>query len=72
MTSEQLTYQLMEQTGVALLPGSAFGLARSSLTVRLAFVDFNNENFSDTDISSYDFNKIKQGIERLCHWLKEL
>jgi len=71
-TSEQLMHQLMEQTGVALLPGSAFGLPSSSLTARLAFVDFNDEKFVDTDISSYDFEKIKQGINRLCQWLTEL
>ncbi|RIK63323.1 MAG: aspartate aminotransferase [Planctomycetota bacterium] len=39
-TGSALCDQLLADTGVAILPGSAFGRSRSDLTARLAFVDF--------------------------------
>lgn len=39
-TSEALCESLLEKTGVAILPGSAFGRPEAELTARLAFVDF--------------------------------
>ena len=38
--SEQLCQRLLEETGVAILPGSHFGRPEQELTIRLAFVDF--------------------------------
>jgi aspartate aminotransferase len=40
MTSAQLCHQLLEETGVATLPGSAFGCPAEELTARIAYVDF--------------------------------
>lgn len=40
VTGEALCHRLLEDTGVAVLPGSDFGLGRDSLTIRLAYVDF--------------------------------
>ncbi|RMG63733.1 MAG: aminotransferase class I/II-fold pyridoxal phosphate-dependent enzyme [Calditrichaeota bacterium] len=39
-SSEQLCRQLLEDTGVAILPGRAFGRPAEELTARLAYVDF--------------------------------
>lgn len=39
-TSVQLAERLLEDTGVALLPGNAFGRPKDELTVRIAYVDF--------------------------------
>ncbi len=39
-TSDTLCEQLLTDTGVALLPGSAFGRPASELSARLAYVDF--------------------------------
>jgi aspartate aminotransferase len=39
-TSDELAARLLEEAGVALLPGSAFGRETSELTLRLALVDF--------------------------------
>lgn len=39
-TSAQLCEQLLEETGVATLPGAAFGRPEDELTIRIAFVDF--------------------------------
>jgi aspartate aminotransferase len=40
-TSEDLCTALLKDTGVAILPGSAFGRPSSELTTRIAYVDFN-------------------------------
>lgn len=71
-TSEQLTAALMEETGVALLPGSAFGMIESSLTTRLAFVDFDGAQIWDSAEEEASFGKVKVGIEKLCEWLENL
>jgi len=70
-TSNQLTNTLMDETGVALLPGSAFGMKNSSLTARLAFVDFDGKQIFDETIHT-DFENIKKGINKLCHWISGL
>jgi len=71
-TSEQLTARIMEDIGVALLPGTAFGMKANSLTVRLAFVDFDGRQIWDEGNRKPHFEKIKQGIEKLCEWLDNL
>lgn len=71
-TSGQLTTAIMAETGVALLPGSAFGMEADSLTVRLAFVDFNGSQILETFPEHANFDKTKQGINKLCDWLNNL
>jgi aspartate aminotransferase len=39
-SSEQLCARLLEETGVAVLPGSVFGRPPHEMTMRLAYVDF--------------------------------
>lgn len=39
-TGTELCYRLLEETGVAILPGSSFGRPEKELTARMAFVDF--------------------------------
>jgi len=41
--SGTLCERLLEETGVATLPGEAFGRPAEELTLRLAFVDFDGE-----------------------------
>lgn len=42
-TDEQMCAQLLQGTGVAILPGSAFGRAQDEFFARLAFVDFKGD-----------------------------
>ena len=42
-SDSQLCDRLLADTGVALLPGGAFGMPSGSLTARLAYVDFDGE-----------------------------
>ncbi len=69
--SEQFTAALVDETGVALLPGSAFGMEDDILTTRLAFVDFDGSQIWNEDTQA-DFDKVKLGIKKLCDWLKAL
>ena len=39
-TSTSLCNRLLEETGIALLPGSDFGRPENELTARLSYVDF--------------------------------
>jgi len=43
-TSSQLAIRLMEESGVAVLPGEAFGRPPNELTLRLAYVNFDGTN----------------------------
>lgn len=41
--SDQLCIRILEETGVAFLPGSSFGRPASELNARIAYVDFDGE-----------------------------
>ncbi|MFQ3313520.1 MAG: aspartate aminotransferase [Colwellia sp.] len=71
-TSEQLTSALMEETGVALLPGSAFGMPADSLTTRLAFVDFDGSQILFDNKKELEYAKVKEGMLLLCNWFLSL
>lgn len=75
-TSESLVEILLKETGVAVLPGSAFGRPPQELTLRLSYVDFDGDEalsqanrLSQPEIFSSVFSKIEQGIEKLATWL---
>lgn len=68
-SSEQLATALMAETGVALLPGSAFGMPEDSLTARLAFVDFDGAQVLDTGGREPSFDKVREGMDVLSDWL---
>jgi aspartate aminotransferase len=62
----------MAETGVALLPGSAFGMPEKSLTARLAFVDFDGAKVMEAGSRELDYSKVKRGINEMCNWLHGL
>ncbi len=81
---QQLCKALLDETSVALLPGSAFGMPAKALTARLAFVDFDGEyalnwirqhgdhiNFHQ-DLPQICCHKLIRGIDRICQWVNEL
>ncbi len=80
--SKSFSQKLLEDTGVALLPGEVFGRPAEELTVRIAYIDFdgvraisaaeNIESQSDIDddfISLYCGNTI-EAIDKICEWVK--
>jgi len=81
--SYELCQKVLENTGVALLPGSDFGREKNELTCRLAYVDFNgsqalnyvqniNQNsLNDNDLKEFCPN-ISEASEKLGNWLADL
>ncbi len=78
--SESLCRKLLEETGVALLPGSAFFRKPAELTARLAYVTFDGEKAlghsrnNSSDILSIDdlspvCNRVVEGISRIIDWI---
>ena len=80
-TNEKVCERLLEDTGVAILPGSAFGRPSEEFSVRLAYVNFGGEQalaaaaeIPDPLPLSQDFLKVHCGrvveaIERMCAWI---
>ena len=74
--SDELATKLLEDTGVAVLPGTSFGRPSDELTLRLAYVDFDGdaalagaEADLDEDWLSLYCPRVLEGIERLTRWL---
>lgn len=69
-TSNTLCERLLAETGVALLPASAFGFSSNYLAARLAYVDFDEPQ--DEEIFSLDQHgaRIIEGIQLIGDWLK--
>ena len=83
-TSSELCRRALDETGVAFLPGKAFGRPDEELTVRIAYVDFDGAQALaaseqiplDQDIGPdfIDFycHNTKTGIDLLCDWIDTL
>ncbi len=69
-TSQKLCEQLLSDTGVALLPASAFGFEEQYLAARLAYVDFNEPEEGVPFNLNKDCPNIIEGIEKLCNWIE--
>ena len=77
--SRTLCTRLLEETGVAVLPGSAFGRPVEELSLRLAFVDFDGEaalnalaegETCDEAFLRRHAPRVTEGIERMAAWAK--
>jgi len=79
-SSPSLCERLLEDTGVAMLPGSCFGRPANELTVRLAFVDFDGQAALDAVAERGDgevdeaflrrhCGRVIEAIEIFCDWL---
>ena len=72
---------ILNETGVALLPGSDFGFNKYRMLVRLSFTDFDGENLMKEyekknflDIKSIEnyAPKVTDGVNRLKKWSESL
>jgi aspartate aminotransferase len=80
-TDRALCRRLLEETGVALLPGSDFGRPSEELTARLAYVDFDGNRTlaaaeeipPDRDLEpgfvDTHCGQVLSGVEALVRWL---
>ena len=76
-TSEEMCKDLLNNTGIVLLPGSDFGITKDKMIARLSFTDFNGEEFMKNISSKENINlefiskfapKVVEGIKRLKDW----
>ncbi len=80
-TSDEVCRGLLDDAGIALLPGSDFGRAPDELTARLAFVNFDGAAALDA-AAAYDDGplpddfadrvapKTVEGVQKLCAWVR--
>ena len=80
-SSSEMCKDILNKTGVALLPGSDFGLPSNKMIARLSYTDFDGANFlkgvlgskklDDADLKKYAPN-IVDGISALKEWSNSL
>jgi aspartate aminotransferase len=80
-TSSDMCVAILKETGVALLPGSAFGFKSNKMLARLSFTDFDGNNFlqnvsvgkniSNSDVEKYAPNVVA-GAKILSKWAQKL
>ena len=80
-TSSDMCVAILKETGVALLPGSAFGFKKNKMLARLSFTDFDGKNFlketsieksiNNSDVEKYAPN-VAAGVKTLSNWAKKL
>ncbi len=74
-SDKRLCERLLEESGVALLPGSSFGMQSEALTARLAYVDFDGRA-ALRDFAACQFRAARhaanmlQGIAEISNWLR--
>ena len=80
--SVDLCRKLLEDTGIAILPGSVFGEDPNNLIARLSFVDFDgskalaaaeqipNEKQLNSEFLKMHFSHTIEALEKLKEWLK--
>ena len=80
-SSAEMCDDILNKTGVALLPGSDFGFDKNRMLVRLSFTDFdgkkfmeeieNNKKIDDTLINELA-PKIVEGVDKLKKWSESI
>ena len=80
-SSSEMCKDILNKTGVALLPGSDFGLDSKKMIARLSYTDFDGSNFLKNTSSSKNLDKVDlekyapnivEGVEKLKDWSKSL
>ena len=77
--SQEMCEDLLNNTGVVLLPGSDFGIPKEKMIARLSFTDFNGENFMKNISNNENISlnviaklapKVVEGTKRLKDWVE--
>ena len=80
-SSTEMCDDILNKTGVALLPGSDFGFDQTRMLARLSFTDFDGKKFmeeikNDTKIDDTKINelapKIVEGVDMLKKWSESI
>ena len=76
-SSSEMCKIILNEIGVALLPGSDFGFDKKKLIARLSFTDFNGKNFMNEYQNNPNLNddiikkfapKVVEGVDKLKKW----
>ena len=80
-TSAKLCDAILNETGVAMLPGSDFGFKPKRMLTRLSYTDFDgveffknvsiNKSISEEMVRTYAPNVV-EGVSKLSNWAKKL
>ena len=80
-SSSEMCDNILNNTGVALLPGSDFGFAPTKMLARLSFTDFDGQEFMkniednqkiDKDHITSLAPKIIEGVDKLKKWSESI
>ena len=73
-TSEEMCSNILNETGVALLPGSDFGFSKERMIARLSFTDFNGGEFMQNikKTKKIDINSISKFAPKIIEGTKKL
>ena len=80
-SSSEMCDSILNDTGVALLPGSDFGFAKTQMLARLSFTDFDGQEFMDKieDNQKIDNDhiakfapKVVEGVDKLKRWSESI
>ena len=80
-SSSEMCKDILNKTGVALLPGSDFGLNSKKMIARLSYTDFDGSNFLKNTLGSKNLDKadlekyapnIVEGVSKLKGWSSSL
>ena len=73
-SSSEMCDSILNDTGVALLPGSDFGFDQKQMIARLSFTDFNGQKFMDgiKDNEKIDYDKINEFAPKVVEGVDKL
>ena len=80
-SSSEMCESILNDTGVALLPGSDFGFAQTQMLARLSFTDFDGQKFMskiednqkiDNDHIAKFAPKVVEGVDKLKRWAESI
>ena len=80
-SASEMCNDILEKTGVALLPGSDFGFDKKRMLVRLSFTDFEGNNFMNEYEKNFHIDNkiiekfapnIVEGVNKLKKWSESL
>jgi len=81
LSSSEMCKDILDKTGVALLPGSDFGLKSKKMIARLSYTDFDGEKFLKNTTGSKNLNtddltqyapNVVDGVAKLKKWSNSL
>ena len=80
-TSIELCENILDETGVAMLPASDFGFSPKRMLTRLCYIDFDGTEFLKASINGMVINdkiiekyapNVVEGVKKLSNWAKIL